>query len=79
MQSRKTKKGDDEEAIDFYKQLGHTCLKQRISVDIILHTKPKAMAFIDVGTLGDLCKVTSGRLKWIRTPDWEDVMKEELW
>lgn len=68
----------DQSTSSFYKQLGESCAKNRVCVDVILHTRPTPMAFLDLATLGELCRTTSGHLKWIRSRHWEEQLLEEL-
>lgn len=69
----------DEDAAAFYRHLGTKCAKNRVVLDVILHTLPKPMAFMDVATLGQLCRITCGKLKWIRTSgSWKEQFQEEL-
>lgn len=70
---------EDEEAGVFYNDLLRKCLKSRVAIDIVLHTRPKHMAFLDIATLGELCRGSSGRLSWIRSADFKEQLKGELW
>ena len=78
LQLQKKLSTPEQTSADFYKTLGDQCAKNRICVDIIMHTMPKPMGYLDLGTLGELCRITSGALKWIRAPDWEEQFTEEL-
>ena len=65
----------------FYKKLGEECAKNRVCLDIVVtsssvsvpSTDPKKLQknknmreFLDVATLGELCRVTCGNFKWLR-------------
>ena len=78
LQLQKKLSTPEQKTADFYNQLGLDCAKNRISVDIIMHTLPKPMAYLDLGTLGELCRISSGTLKWIRAPNWKEQFKQEL-
>jgi len=68
----------DLKSADFYKQLGASCAKNRICVDVLVHTPPATVPFLDLGTLGELCRITSGRVKWVRSRRWKHELQEEL-
>jgi len=78
LQLQRKLQSPEQTTADFYKKLGQDCSRNRICVDIIMHTLPKPMAFLDFGTLGELCRKSSGTLKWIRAPDWKEQFREEL-
>lgn len=65
----------------FYKKLGEDCAKNRVCLDIVvtsssvsvpstdpkqLQQNPNMREFLDVATLGELCRVTCGHFKWLR-------------
>ena len=65
----------------FYKKLGEECAKNRVCLDIVvtsssvsvpstdpkqLNKNPNMREFLDVATLGELCRVTCGNFKWLR-------------
>ena len=65
----------------FYKKLGEECAKNRVCLDIVvtsssvsvpstdpkqLQQNPNMREFLDVATLGELCRVTCGHFKWLR-------------
>jgi hypothetical protein len=69
----------DEAATTFYKNLAQKCAKNRVALDIMLHTLPRPVAFLDLATLGHVCRVTCGKLKWIKTSgDWKQQFQQEL-
>jgi protein transport protein SEC24 len=68
----------DVNSATFYKELGATCAKNRVCIDILVHTPPTVVPFLDLGTLGELCRITSGRIKWIRSRRWKEQLQEEL-
>ena len=69
----------DEAAANFYKALGDACAKHRIAMDIVLHTDPSVpQTFLDLATLGEVCRVSNGRLSWVKSADWQDAFREEL-
>lgn len=68
----------DQKTAEFYTQMGASCAKNRVCVDILVHTPPATVPFLDLATLGELCRITSGRIKWIRSRRWEKEMQEEL-
>jgi protein transport protein SEC24 len=69
----------DEAAANFYKALGDACAKNRIAMDIFLHTDPSVpQSFLDLATLGEVCRVSNGRLVWVKNADWQDTFREEL-
>ena len=68
----------DVKAAKFYKQLGAACAKNRVCIDVLVHTPPATVPFLDLGTLGELCRITSGKVKWIRSRRWKKEVQEEL-
>lgn len=69
----------DEDAAAFYKKIGDDCAKNRVAIDIILHTQPKPIALLDIGTLSHICRISCGKLKWIWTSAyWKEQMGQEL-
>jgi protein transport protein SEC24 len=78
LQVQKKLSTPEKNSADFYKKLGDECAKNRICVDIVMHTMPKPMGYLDLGTLGELCRISSGALKWIRAPEWQEQFTEEL-
>jgi protein transport protein SEC24 len=68
----------DQTTAAFYKQLGEACAKNRICLNVIFHTLPTPMAFLDLATVGELCRITSGKCKWIRSRQWKEQLLEEL-
>ncbi|KAL7453213.1 hypothetical protein ACHAWC_004887 [Mediolabrus comicus] len=65
----------------FYKKLGEDCARNRVCLDIVvtsssvsvpptdpkqLQKNPNMREFLDVATLGELCRVTCGYFKWLR-------------
>jgi hypothetical protein len=77
----KAEEEKDCQASLFYKQLGEDAAKSRVSLDIIVassllkpdmqHARagvgsPNAREFLDVATLGELCRISCGRFKWLR-------------
>jgi hypothetical protein len=70
---------EENAASDFYKSLGEHCAKNRVSLDVLVHTGPFApQPFLDLATLGEVCRVSCGRLIWIRTQEWQTPFREEL-
>jgi hypothetical protein len=63
LQLRKGKLSDemDDSAAVFYRDIGKRCAKNRVALDIMLHTLPKPMAFLDLATLGQLCRISCGK------------------
>lgn len=81
LQLRKGKLSDemDDSAAVFYRDIGKKCAKNRVVLDIVLHTLPKPMAFLDLATLGQLCRIACGKLKWIKTSgSWREQFQQEL-
>jgi len=69
----------EESAAIFYKGLGKSCAKDRVSIDVLVHNSPLLpQLFLDLATLGELCRVTCGKLSWINTKDWKETFYEEL-
>jgi len=70
---------DDLKTALFYSNLAKECGKNRVVLDIIMHTRPPPSAFMDLATLGKLCRVTCGRLTWIKTTGgWKEALQETL-
>jgi protein transport protein SEC24 len=71
--------GDEKITADFYKQLATRCLKDRVCLDVVYHTMAGVPPpFLDVATLGELCRETCGRLLWVSSTDWKEVLYAEL-
>jgi hypothetical protein len=69
----------DETTARFYKELAATCVRNRVSLDIVIHTDLSLHGpFLDIATLSELCRTTSGNLIWIQTQDWQSQLYEEL-
>ncbi|GKY92125.1 hypothetical protein MPSEU_000183900 [Mayamaea pseudoterrestris] len=69
----------DEAAATFYQRLAKSCVKNRVSLDIVMHRDPLLQhPFMDLATLGELCRVTSGKLAWIDVSTWKTQLYEEL-
>jgi protein transport protein SEC24 len=70
---------EDEVAATFYSTLGKDCAKDRVSLDILMHNSPVVPPpFLDLATMGELCRVTCGKLMWVTTSDWDERLYEEL-
>jgi hypothetical protein len=56
------------------------CMRQKSNChDIVLHTDPSGpQSFLDLATLGEVCRVSDGRLVWVRSADWQDTFRKEL-
>ena len=79
LQLQSNLKAEDKETADFYIRLADRCVKHRICLDVVYHTNPDgAVPFMDMATIGELCRQTSGKLIWIRAADWEEPLREEL-
>jgi protein transport protein SEC24 len=76
----KFKTPGDEQAAQFYRRLGGECAANRVALDIIMHCDPSmGHTFLDLATLGELCRMTSGRLLWIPVSQtWQSTLQEEL-
>jgi len=75
----KFKSPQDQDAAVFYKKLGGLCAKNSVCLDVLYHTAPDTShTFLDVATIGELCRQTCGQLMWISGPDWQKSMREEL-
>lgn len=69
----------EEVAAAFYKDLGAACAKNCVSLDVMLHTGARSpQPPLELATLGELCKVTCGKLSWISAFDWHEPLREEL-
>lgn len=68
----------DQRASECYKKIASECAKNRVAIDVILHTTPKPMAFLDLATLTEVCRITCGKLTWVRSPDWKEQLQNEL-
>jgi len=63
----------------FYSNLASRCFKNRVVLDVVLHTRSRQVEFMDLGTLGQLCRVTCGKLTWVKTSgDWKDALSQAL-
>jgi protein transport protein SEC24 len=73
------KSKEEETAAAFYIALGKSCAKDRVSLDILIHNSPVVQQiFLDLATLGELCRVSCGKLMWVTTRGWEETIYEEL-
>jgi protein transport protein SEC24 len=71
--------GNDEEGCSFYKNLATKCVKDSIALDVIIHNRAGSLhRGLELATLGELCKVTGGKLSWITCEDWQQALFEEL-
>ena len=69
----------DGDSAQFYRDLGLECTKNRISLDVVMHCdSTMGQAFLDLATLGELCRVTCGKLLWIPMTDWQATLQAEL-
>jgi hypothetical protein len=69
----------DEESATFYKILGTQCATNRVSMDVLFHCSPGTnVPYMDLATLGELCRTTCGTLMLINSLSWEDSFREEL-
>jgi protein transport protein SEC24 len=70
----------EQDAATFYKELGATCIKNRVSLDVImLHTRAPPQSGLELATLGELCQATSGKLTWIKgCDDFREALYQEL-
>lgn len=79
LQIQKNATGEDKESADFYSRLAEKCVESQVCLDVVYHTNPDGpTAFLDMATVGELCRQTCGRLMWIRAADWEEPLREEL-
>lgn len=63
----------------FYNTLGKSCAKDRVSLDVLVHGSPLVpQPFLDLATLGELCRVTCGNLMWVSAKDWQEPLYEGL-
>lgn len=66
-------------AAAFYNELGATCAKNRVSLDVVMHERVGSpQRALELATLGELCKVTCGKLSWISTLGWQEQLYQEL-
>lgn len=61
----------DEKSAKFYRALGEQCAQNRVAIDIVITTSNNSYKkkFLDVATLGEFCRITCGRLKWLKCSD----------
>jgi hypothetical protein len=78
LQLQPEKEGGDAQTARFYRKLGETCAKNRVTLDIMMHTLISPSSYLDIGTLSELCRITSGKFKWIRARDWQEPILQEL-
>ena len=78
---------EEEAAAAFYKQLETACVQSRVSLDVVVHTPPappqmQQQAPLELATLGEFCKITSGQLIWIHSTSgdmsWLETLRAEL-
>ena len=92
----KVKESTDARAGRFYDRLGKRCADDGTSLDVVMTMplrldlgegmRPAGTTYLDVATLSELCRVTSGRFRWVRpatisSPSKEaylDALREEL-
>jgi len=55
---------NDIDAANFYRDMGMNCVKNRVCVDVVLLGDDGH--YWDIATIGELCRITNGRIKWIR-------------
>ena len=69
----------DKNAATFYTNLAKVCVKDRVTLDVIFHTQNvREQPFLDLATLGEVCRKTSGNLVWMTNMDWETTLYENL-
>jgi protein transport protein SEC24 len=80
VQSQKKPEGnEDETAALFYSKLADECVTNRVTLDIVMHTgSVSANSFLGLASLGELCRVTSGRLYWVQAVQWEESLYNDL-
>ena len=79
LQVQRDLKEPEKEAAAFYQALGRSSVEHRVSLDVVYHTNPdSATPFLDLATMGELCRCTGGKLIWIRSTDWQETLREEL-
>jgi len=65
-------------AASFYKQLETRCVQNRVTLDLVMHTAGRDSQPLELATLGEFCKITSGQLSWINGPNWQQTLLAEL-
>jgi len=74
----------DTNAAIFYDSLEKKCHSNNISFDIVISTPltndfgtgAMGARYLDVATLGELCRVTCGRLSWLKVDDGDILMND---
>ena len=76
---KKPEGSEDEIAAAFYTKLAEECVKNRVTLDIVMHTGPVSPnSFLGLASLGELCRVTSGSLYWLQAAQWEESLYLDL-
>jgi len=84
--------GADQKTGKFYKDLGDRCVRDGTSLDVFMSTPlvepPNAATaqtaqFLDLATLGELCRLSCGSLRWVRydptdMDEFSSGLREEL-
>ncbi|GAX29030.1 hypothetical protein FisN_7Hh378 [Fistulifera solaris] len=80
VQSQKKPEGnEDETAALFYSKLAEECVTNRVTLDIVMHTGSVSVnSFLGLASMGELCRVTSGRLYWVQAMQWEESLYNDL-
>lgn len=80
VQDQKKPEGkDDETAAVFYNKLAEDCVKNRVTLDIVMHSGPVSPnSFLGLASLAELCRVTSGSLYWVQAVNWEESLYTDL-
>ena len=68
--------GIDEAAAEFYRKIGARCSKNCVSLNVLVHSN--SSQFLDLATLGEVCRVSCGKLVVISANVWEKALREEL-
>jgi protein transport protein SEC24 len=75
----KLKHTEDAAASSFYQELAAKCCQDRTCLDVLYHTSPLTPpAYLDLATLGELCRNTCGKLFHVSNKDWNPIILEEL-
>ncbi|GAX11278.1 hypothetical protein FisN_7Lh378 [Fistulifera solaris] len=76
---QKPEGNEDENSASFYSKLADECVTNRVSFDIVMHTgSVSANSFLGLASLGELCRLTSGRLYWVQAVQWEESLYNNL-
>jgi len=72
-------KAEEQAASEYYKKIGADCLQSCAVIDVLFHTSPAVQPpFLDLATLGEVCRRSCGQLHWVNCHEWQENMHQAL-